>query len=80
MKSQHCEGNATDITIKDHSPAQVQDICDKIFDGMGRYDSFTHVDSRGSKARWDNRTVKAQDMLPSGPTEEEINDLLKDLE
>ena len=24
--------------------------------GLGRYNTFTHYDRRGNKARWDNRT------------------------
>ena len=36
----------------------VADIAEKLFDGVGRYDTFTHVDSRGLRARWDMRTKK----------------------
>jgi len=54
--SQHMIGNATDIVIADMTPLEVQDACESRFDGLGRYDNFTHVDSRGSKARWDFRT------------------------
>lgn len=51
-KSQHMLGTATDIIVRDLSPIDVYNICDKMFDGVGKYDSFTHVDSRGYKARW----------------------------
>ena len=27
------------------------------FDGIGKYDTFVHLDLRGEKARWDERTV-----------------------
>ena len=75
--SQHKLGTATDIQIKGMDPSEVQDACEK-FDGLGRYNSFTHIDSRGSKARWDNRSKK--DLLPSGPSDEDINITLEDLE
>ena len=56
--SQHIKGTATDIKIKGMKPDRVADLCEKIFDGVGRYDTFTHVDSRGMPARWDMRTEK----------------------
>ena len=58
-------------------PDEVADACEK-FDGLGRYDSFTHIDSRGSKARWDKRAPK--EYLPSGPTEDDIDIKLEDIE
>ncbi len=30
---------------------------DKVFDGVGRYDTFAHGDLRGHRARWDNRKI-----------------------
>lgn len=54
-RSQHLLGNATDITIEGMSPDEVADACEG-FDGLGRYDTFSHIDSRGKKARWDFRT------------------------
>ena len=50
--SRHRVSDATDIQVKDMSPSEVADDCED-FDGLGRYNSFTHIDSRGSKARWD---------------------------
>jgi hypothetical protein len=58
-------------------PSEVQDACEK-FDGLGRYDTFTHIDSRGSGARWDMRTE--EDLLPDGPSEDDINITLDDIE
>lgn len=75
--SQHIQGTATDIVVKDMSPDEVADACEK-FDGLGRYDSFTHIDSRGSIARWDNRTV--EEYLPPGPSESDIDITLEDIE
>jgi uncharacterized protein YcbK (DUF882 family) len=54
-KSRHVKGDATDIQVKDLTPDQVADDCEE-FSGLGRYNSFTHIDSRpGNKARWDFR-------------------------
>ena len=62
-KSQHLTGNATDITIKGFTPDQVADIIEGLIridaieqGGLGRYNTFTHYDRRGTEARWDNRT------------------------
>jgi uncharacterized protein YcbK (DUF882 family) len=61
--SRHVVGDATDITVAGLTPSQVADICEPMFNGLGRYDTFTHVDSRplldkGVKSRWDFRTKK----------------------
>lgn len=53
--SMHLKGRAADITIDGLTPKQVQDAFEVMFPdkyGMGRYDNFTHVDSRAVKARW----------------------------
>jgi len=76
-RSQHKEGTATDIVVRGMSPDEVADACEK-FDGLGRYDTFTHIDSRGSGARWDKRSQK--DLLPPGPTLEDIDITLEDIE
>lgn len=55
--SVHLIGKATDIKIPGHSPDSVAMKCEW-FDGLGRYDTFTHLDSRGCKARWDERSNK----------------------
>lgn len=68
----HMRGQATDIVIQGMSPDEVADGCEH-FDGLGRYDTFTHVDSRGSKARWDFRSKKK-----AKKTDVKIN--LKDLD
>lgn len=55
--SQHKLGTATDIVIKGLSPDKVAEMCELFkFDGIGYYDTFTHIDSRGHYARWDNRS------------------------
>ena len=75
--SQHKLGTATDIVVSAMDPNEVADACEK-FDGLGRYDTFTHIDSRGSSARWDKRSV--EEYLPSGPTEDDMEITLEDIE
>lgn len=56
VSSQHLKGRAADIDIEGVPPAEIQDYVDQIWPnlyGMGRYETFTHVDSRGGKARWE---------------------------
>ena len=57
--SQHCDGIATDIMARGCSPDEVADEAGALgFDGIGRYDTFTHLDSRGYRSRWDRRARK----------------------
>ena len=53
--SQHLLARATDFTVEGVEPEEVQDYIDRIWPdqfGMGRYNTFTHLDSRPGKARW----------------------------
>ena len=55
--SQHLLGNAADIQVQSIKPVEVQNYLLKHFDddcrGLGRYNSFTHIDVRDGKiARW----------------------------
>ena len=52
--SQHRLGRAADITVEDVDPKEVAELLEFIMPsgGIGRYASFTHVDSRNNKARW----------------------------
>lgn len=54
--SQHPKGTATDIQVSGMTPDKVADDCED-FKGLGRYNSFTHTDSRSwdKPARWDFR-------------------------
>jgi len=59
--SQHILSRACDIQVKNVSPNVVQNYCLQAFDGIGgigRYDTFTHIDSRSDVARWDKRGHK----------------------
>jgi len=58
--SQHVLGKAADIVMElkpsETADAIEEDINNNIvsFKGLGRYNTFTHVDMRDTKARWDN--------------------------
>lgn len=55
--SQHLFGKAADIKVTGVSPDDVAAYLEKQHAncGIGRYDTFTHIDVRGSAARWDYR-------------------------
>lgn len=50
----HVRGMAADIQVRGVSPREVHAFCDRTFKtgGVGRYATFTHVDSRPVRARW----------------------------
>jgi uncharacterized protein YcbK (DUF882 family) len=52
--SQHLYGRAADIKVKGIAPSKVADYAETILKngGVGRYKTFTHIDVRGTKARW----------------------------
>ena len=53
--SQHKRGRAADIVVTATTPEEVQSYIDTTWPdelGLGRYESFTHVDTRNNKARW----------------------------
>ena len=53
--SKHKLGIAADIVVKGVNPADVYDFLDRhepMKYGVGKYDTFTHVDVRANKARW----------------------------
>ena len=61
-KSKHMLGKAADITITGMTPDETADFIedlladgDIVIGGLGRYNSFTHVDIRKKTARWDER-------------------------
>jgi uncharacterized protein YcbK (DUF882 family) len=60
-KSQHLLGKAADIQSKFITPPSLADAIESYIEedciqegGVGRYNSFTHYDIRGNKARWNN--------------------------
>lgn len=50
--SYHVKGKASDIKVRGVLPSKVYSASLKIFDGVGKYNTFTHVDTRGYKARF----------------------------
>lgn len=50
--SQHLLGKAVDIKVKGVSPSKVYKIADSLFNGVGRYQNFTHVDTRARRVRF----------------------------
>lgn len=50
--SQHLYGTAADIVVSGISPAKVADYCESFAMGLGRYKTFTHIDCRSTKSRW----------------------------
>jgi uncharacterized protein YcbK (DUF882 family) len=59
--SQHVLGKAADITIAKMKPSEVADLVERLMaggiitlGGVGRYDTFTHIDIRETQANWDN--------------------------
>ena len=53
--SQHLYGMAADIKISGVTPKKVADYAETLLPGkggIGVYDTFTHIDVRATKARW----------------------------
>ena len=52
--SQHLHGRAADVVVKGHTPSEVHAWADKANPngGVGKYNTFTHIDVRSGKARW----------------------------
>lgn len=60
-KSQHVKGTAADIVVADTDPLTVGQIAEYFLNtkgGIGVYKSFTHVDTRATRSRWDQRSGK----------------------
>lgn len=54
-KSQHVQSRAMDVSLKDISIEMVYQYLDNKHPttfGIGKYDTFVHIDSRADKARW----------------------------
>lgn len=53
--SQHCYGKAADIKVSGVAASVVADFVETLMPstgGIGRYSTFTHVDVRKTKSRW----------------------------
>ena len=56
--SQHLYGKAADIKITGVSPTKVAEYAEKLLSnrgGIGIYSTFTHIDVRSVKSRWNNK-------------------------
>ena len=72
-RSRHLCGQAADIRLANHTPAQVHATIEKLIaggrmaqGGLGIYNTFVHYDIRGTRARWDRRTNTAQALSRCG--------------
>lgn len=57
--SQHLKGTAADIVAKGITPLEVAQYAEYLMPnsgGIGVYQTFTHVDVRANRSRWDNRS------------------------
>ena len=66
VNSQHLSGKASDVVVSGVPPEEVANAIEFLIEcglmkegGVGKYDTFTHYDIRGTKARWDFRSEKA---------------------
>lgn len=51
--SQHLRGRAADVKVANMSPKEVADFFEALnVPGLGRYSTFTHVDTRKGHSRW----------------------------
>lgn len=53
--STHCQGLASDIVVQGVKPSEVANYAETLLPntgGIGRYSSFTHIDVRMNKSRW----------------------------
>jgi len=53
--SHHLRGRAADIQVEGHSPIAVAEYAQYLmpdWGGIGRYNTFTHIDTRTGKGRW----------------------------
>lgn len=60
--SQHVKGMAADIKSSHYTSKEISEVIEKLIaegsmeeGGIGIYNTFVHYDTRGYKARWDNR-------------------------
>jgi len=64
--SEHLKGNAADLNATNMHPRDVYNIADKMFNGVGKYNTFTHVDVGINSYRWNNSNEK---VTPTKPTD-----------
>lgn len=53
VRSMHLRGRAADIVVLGVDAREVADFAETLrIGGLGRYDDFTHIDTRHGKSRW----------------------------
>lgn len=65
--SEHLKGNAADIRVNSLTPNHIYKIADKMFNGVGLYNTFTHVDVGVNKYRWDKSTKVVENNIVHEP-------------
>ena len=59
VNSYHVRGRAADIQVLGVEPSAIADYLENAYPdrlGIGRYNTFTHVDTRTGKGRWTHQT------------------------
>ena len=76
-RSQHMQGTAADIVVSGVAPLEVAQYAEYLqpnSGGIGLYQTFTHVDVRTNRSRWDNRSGK--EVVVSGwPGYQEVSNM-----
>lgn len=78
-RSQHLLSQAADIMIEGFTSARIAKMAHGIFNGIGLYDTFTHVDTRQKRTTWDKRTKKevkdaSDERKPESSPEEQLSE------
>ena len=79
--SQHTKGTAADIVVSGITPKQVTQYVEYLqpsSGGIGLYNSFTHVDVRTNRSRWDNTSGKEVVVSGFPGYEEKEKDIVTD--
>ena len=79
--SQHTKGTAADIVVSGITPKQVTQYVEYLqpsSGGIGLYNSFTHVDVRTNRSRWDNTSGKEVVVSGFPGYEEKEEDIVTD--
>jgi hypothetical protein len=76
-RSRHLCGQAADIRVADTTPETVHATIERLIGegrmqqgGLGIYNTFVHYDTRGTRARWDNRRSTGQSVRTLNVDEE----------
>lgn len=82
--SQHIKGTAVDIKVKGYTPKEIAAYGQALrFNGIGVYNTFTHLDTRSYKARWgDTRGINNIPLKPKKEvnliTEDRVREIVRE--